>query len=481
MDISSWKNQAKQALAGNVGAHAVIAQLGNEQIDGSDHEANLLLGILYGQTGRLDLAVEHLRQSLIQDQRNPDAIFFLGCFDALRYPGLHKSWAIRRDHAKNALRLVENTPQAAAWPQLKVCLEILATAASYVGPPEDAEFAYRWLIKIDPANADHYAKLSQLRADDDLEEAVALIDHARTLNPAIVNKTDVELSRKVLSDGTRRKSIARAKYPSTREMRGDLSAVIRTSLLDGLPKQRFIDKETRFFTLGSCFAREIAVRLIERGYQADFFEVVEHINSSFANRKMVDWALGQCTGQSKERLDELFASLNITPENLRVRLATAKVFVYTLGVAPAFFDRQSGEFVMPSSSALGSRAFAEMYDFRTTTVGQNLDNLDYIVANIKALNPDVKVVLTVSPVPLKTTFEFKSAIQADCISKSTLRVVAHEFVTSNPDVIYWPSFEIVRWLGGHVGPFYGNDDDAALHVGDHVVKAITDSFIEHFS
>ncbi|MBE0630605.1 MAG: GSCFA domain-containing protein, partial [Burkholderia vietnamiensis] len=66
-------------------------------------------------------------------------------------------------------------------------------------------------------------------------------------------------------------------------------------------------------------------------------------------------------------------------------------------------------------------------------------------------------------------------------SKSTLRVVAHEFVTSNPDVIYWPSFEIVRWLGGHVGPFYGNDDDAALHVGDHVVKAITDSFIEHFS
>jgi hypothetical protein len=148
-----------------------------------------------------------------------------------------------------------------------------------------------------------------------------------------------------------------------------------------------------------------AVRLIERGYQADFFEVVEHINSSFANRKMVDRALGQCTGQSKERLDELFASSS--PRRLPVRLAAAKVFVHTLGVAPAFFDRQSGEFVMPSSSALGSRAFAEMYDFRTTTVGQNLDNLDYIVANIKALNPDVKVVLTVSPVPLKTTFEFK--------------------------------------------------------------------------
>ncbi|KAB0632620.1 GSCFA domain-containing protein [Burkholderia latens] len=481
MDIGSWKDQARQALAGNVGAHDVIAQIGNRQVDDSDCEANLLLGILYGQTGQLNLAVQHLRQSLAHDPRNPDAIFFLGCFDALRFPGLHKSWAIRRDHAKSALRLVENTPDAATWPQLKVCLEILATAASYVGPPEEAEYAYRWLIKIDPANPDHYAKLSQLRADDDLAEAVALIDQAQAINPAVGNPTDIELSRKLLSDSTRRKTVARAKYPTTREMRGDLATVIRTGLLGGLPKQCFIDKETRFFTLGSCFAREIAVRLIERGYQADFFEVVEHINSSFANRNMVDWALGQCTGQSRERLDELFASLNITPENLRARLAAAKVFVYTLGVAPAFFDRQSGEFVMPSSSTLGSRAFAELYDFRTTTVQQNLDNLEYIVANIKALNPDVKVVLTVSPVPLKTTFEFKSAIQADCISKSTLRVVAHEFVTRNPDVIYWPSFEIVRWIGGHVGPYYGNDDDAALHVGDHVVKAITDSFIEHFS
>lgn len=481
MDISSWKDQAKQALASNTGAQDAIALLGDRQVENLDWEVNLYLGILYGQIGQLNLAVQCLRQSLGQNQRNPDAIFFLGCFHALQFPGFHKSWAIRRDHAKSALRLVENTSEAATWPQLKLCLEMLATAATYVGPSEDAEFAYRWLIKIDPANADHYANLSQLRANDDLEEAVALIDTAQAINPAVGNRTDIEFSRKVLSDGARRKTIARAKYPTTQEMRQDLKAVIRSTLLNGLQKERFIDKGTRLFTLGSCFAREIAVRLIERGYQADFFEVVEHINSSFANRSMVDWALGQCMGQSRERLDELFASLNITPENLRARLAAANVFVYTLGVAPAFFDRQSGEFVMPSNSTLGSRAFAEMYDFRTTTVQQNLDNLEYIVSHVKALNPDVKIVLTVSPVPLKTTFEFKSAIQADCISKSTLRVVAHEFVTKNPEVIYWPSFEIVRWLGGHVGPYYGNDDDAALHVGDDVVKAITDSFIEHFS
>ncbi|KVZ37826.1 hypothetical protein WL17_18410 [Burkholderia ubonensis] len=480
MDITSWKEHAQRTLAGTGGMHEAIALLEREP-DETDWEANMLLGILYGQARDLGNAVKFLDRSASHNPHDPDTIFFLGCFRALQIPGFHKSWAVRRDHARQALGLVENSPNAAQWPQLKLCLEMLATAASYVGPQDDAEFAYRWLIRIDPDNAGHYANLSQIRADDDLDEAAALLDKAQSLSPNIANRNDLALSRKVLSAGERRAPIARAKYPTTKEMRGDLASVIRSTLLKDLPKQRFISADTRFFTLGSCFAREIATRLIERGYRADFFEVVEHINSSFANRSMVDWAQGKCRGQSRERLDELFASLNITPDGLRARWAAANVFIYTLGVAPAFFDRQSGEFVMPSSSTFASRAFAEMYDFRTTTVQENLENLEYIASYMRTLNPNVKIVITVSPVPLKTTFEFKSAMQADCISKSTLRVVAHEFVTKHPDVVYWPSFEVVRWLGGHVGPFYGNDDDAALHVGDDVVKAITDLFIEHHS
>jgi len=59
----------------------------------------------------------------------------------------------------------------------------------------------------------------------------------------------------------------------------------------------------------------------------------------------------------------------------------------------------------------------------------------------------------VSPVPLKATFERLSPIIADCVSKSILRVAAHEFMSSaaGAGTIYWPSFEVFRWLGGHVG------------------------------
>jgi glycosyltransferase involved in cell wall biosynthesis len=480
----AWKAQAREAISANRGARESIAALGSEpNVDEADWETNLLLGILYGQLNDVETATRCLEISLAGNDRNADTVFFLGHFRALPFSQSNKRkyWAIRRDHAREALRLIEGTSHATSWPQLKPCLEMYATAAGAVGPTEEAEYAYRWLIRIDPEEAGHYAKLSQLRADDNLEEAVELLSKAQSINSAATPGREAEFSRAVLRNNSRRSPRARAKYPTTSEMSGDLRAAIQSTLIRDLPRQDFIRKDTKFFTIGSCFAAEIANRLLERGYVADFFQLSEHINSTFANRSMMDWALGQCNGQPRERLDELFLPRGVTPANLKARLAEAEVLIYTLGVAPAFFDRQSKAFAMPTDSSLGSRAFAELFDFRTTTVQENFDNLEYITTQIRALNPNVRFVITVSPVPLHATFEFKSAIQADCVSKSILRVVAHEFVTQYPDVVYWPSFEVVRWLGGHVGPFYGLDDGAAWHVGTDVVKTITDLFIDHFS
>ncbi len=98
-----------------------------------------------------------------------------------------------------------------------------------------------------------------------------------------------------------------------------------------------------------------------------------------------------------------------------------------------------------------------------------------------------KIVLTVSPVPISGTTEFGSAVVADCVSKSTLRVACHEVATFHQaeDVVYWPSFEIVRWLGPHYGPahplVYGADDDNTRHVSGWIVKIIIDLFLERFS
>jgi hypothetical protein len=41
-------------------------------------------------------------------------------------------------------------------------------------------------------------------------------------------------------------------------------------------------------------------------------------------------------------------------------------------------------------------------------------------------------------------------MEADCLSKATLRVAVDQLVTSTPYCLYWPAFEIVRWLGSYI-------------------------------
>ena len=49
-----------------------------------------------------------------------------------------------------------------------------------------------------------------------------------------------------------------------------------------------------------------------------------------------------------------------------------------------------------------------------------------------------------------------------------------------PGVHYWPSFEIVRWIGAHTGPVFGIDDGAQFHVSEALIGRITSQFIETF-
>jgi hypothetical protein len=48
-------------------------------------------------------------------------------------------------------------------------------------------------------------------------------------------------------------------------------------------------------------------------------------------------------------------------------------------------------------------------------------------------------------------------------------------------VYYWPSFEMVKWVGPHTAaPAYGVDDGVARHVSDQLVVAIIDCFVRAF-
>jgi hypothetical protein len=61
----------------------------------------------------------------------------------------------------------------------------------------------------------------------------------------------------------------------------------------------------------------------------------------------------------------------------------------------------------------------------------------------------VRVILTVSPVPLVATFVNRHVLVSTIYSKSVLRVAAEQVVQAMPNTAYFPSYEIVT--GHHFG------------------------------
>jgi hypothetical protein len=61
--------------------------------------------------------------------------------------------------------------------------------------------------------------------------------------------------------------------------------------------------------------------------------------------------------------------------------------------------------------------------------------------------------------------------------KATLRVAVDQLVGDIPGRVYWPAFEIVRWLGTYVPGMYGEDDGATYHISEGVIRTIMPHFL----
>jgi hypothetical protein len=158
-------------------------------------------------------------------------------------------------------------------------------------------------------------------------------------------------------------------------------------------------------------------------------------------------------------------------------LGQADVIIYTLGVAPCFFDKASGAFVLPPRAQGVRSVVGGKYVFRTTTVDENVANLRGIVAAVRQVNPDCRFVFSLSPVPLTSTLEPRAALEADCLSKATLRVAVDQVVADTRGCVYWPAFEIVRWLGACVPDMYGEEDGTTHHVSERIIRTIMRHFL----
>ena len=403
--------------------------------------------------------------------------------------GTHKKHAESRDLM---LAILDEYPAIFGNPT-EGNLHLIRCAAercSHVGPNTKAIELARKLAPASDKASDYFLLSEVLTKGNFLEESTSALEKAIALDPATydtdANRETLRLTRSNVSQTATKKSNRRkiGHYPDTKDFLGDFRKLIKDHIAVNLvAENKFIGKNTRFFTMGSCFARNLSRSLNESGYASYHMEIAEHINTTFANRVFVDWlANADMDAAIRERLVELLPPDWSKKRTLQI-ISQSDVFILTLGVAPAFFDRTTGNFVLPRPSALNSRALAEKYLYRTTSVQENVENVLHVIRFIRNVSPAIKIVVTVSPVPLQASFEYESAVQADCLSKSTMRLVAQEIVYNSKifDIFYWPSFEIFRWAGSNSSDYFAADDGAAWHVSEQKVAGTIQAFIEMFS
>ncbi len=277
-------------------------------------------------------------------------------------------------------------------------------------------------------------------------------------------------------------------YPAERRLfEEDLGKLIREHVLIGhLPDEPRLSAKDPVVAIGSCFAGELRHYLDRAGLQSKRIWMPESLNNTHAVLDFLTWCVtGKATGTGF-RYDRLPSGQirewkpTEPPPSYSKRIAAAGAIVLTIGVAEVWEDRKTGKVFwhgVPEGIFDASRHIS-----RLTTVEENVRNLRRTIALIRRVNARAPIVLTLSPVPLKGTFRDISCLSADAVSKSILRVALDSVLAQQrPNVYYWPSYEIVKWVGAHVSwPAYGLDDEKSRHVSRELVSRIVDAFIEAF-
>ncbi len=263
-------------------------------------------------------------------------------------------------------------------------------------------------------------------------------------------------------------------------------------------------RRIRVFTIGSCFARNIeealhplGVSLPTRGFSAPREEwqgrtngLLNEFNPGTISRRIRD-ALGGVRSseativKSGEGFTDLLlpGGSDVTLERAIARreevhktyqeLRSSDVVIITLGYVEAWYDSLAQQFLNRMPPAAYANSEPNRFSLNQMDVMEALTLLDSAMQDLA--EADLKVVLTVSPVPLQTTFVGDDCLVANEFSKAVLRVCAERLRKKYDNVDYFPSYEIVRTTGL---PAYGTDH---VHVRDDLVKRITGYMVESYT
>ncbi len=119
------------------------------------------------------------------------------------------------------------------------------------------------------------------------------------------------------------------------------------------------------------------------------------------------------------------------------------VFILTLGLTEVWVS-DAGGFALPLPPGVVASPIdpAATVSPKNLSVAEMTDDLVTFIDDLRLVNPGVRIMLTVSPVPIIATFNPRHVIVSNTYTKSALRVVAQQVGELRPDVFYFPSYEL---------------------------------------
>lgn len=246
-----------------------------------------------------------------------------------------------------------------------------------------------------------------------------------------------------------------------------------------------VDREMKIFTAGSCFAQHVGRVLRENGFNVLDGEPAPNgmplelaqkhgyriYSGRYGNiytvrqmRQLLAEAMGEVTpAEPVWEKDGRFYDAqrpNVDPyglptkqlvEKARTRhlgillemLKSADLMVFTLGLTEAWEHIETGTIYPTAPGTVAGRYDPGHYRFKNFRAHEVREDFIALHKALKAINPDLKFLLTVSPVPLTATAGDQHVLAATTYSKSVLRTVAGELAMDFDDVDYFPSFEII--------------------------------------
>jgi hypothetical protein len=174
-----------------------------------------------------------------------------------------------------------------------------------------------------------------------------------------------------------------------------------------------------------------------------------------------------------------FLSIGDLEDDRRTHLAAVRrmfeectVFVFTLGLTEYWYSAEDGA-VFPLAPGVHGGAAGPKYKFGNLSVEEVVADLRSFVAKLRVVNPTVRIILTVSPVPLVATYEDRHVLQSTTYSKAVLRVAAETLSAGDSHIMYFPSYEIIT-AAGH--KFLATDRRSVTKEG---VSRVMDLFAQH--